>query len=560
MVISSSLNFITRKNELFFRVFSSLLGLLFLVSACGTTDRARLKESRTAFLQEDFPKAEAALFTLDVFKNSQNRLEHFYWLSSIAMSEGEFEKAAYFLNRARELALSSRSSAGAFDWFSRDYKSNPIEFSYIHYMLVMSYSLLAETGQSPEWHTPQIKDDKGNILVDAQDHTIHKFDPSEIARFRQKARAELLAWDTFLETLKRTYPTQNFYKEDLWARLLASFVQGGSSDNNERRTAELLAENAREIFDKEFKRYPSAKNSGSDVQDLVDRLKKRSEDRKNADSLFVLEAGVIAPYKIKRFHLGLSTIFSGIKDPLLRRQMEQIGIQVLLSTAPEFGLIAVGGGITGAFGGDDDEFEGPPRYFSDAVDRSFGFEIRFPTMTYPPSDTRVSLHLTDVKNQKSNDYKLAVVSPLQEMVATEIKSREGSEMFAKALSIGGQYVAILIPAVKAYQAADRNGNVFQKLAILAGYFIAKKAIDNANNPDLRSWSTLPQLIAANLVPAPPGAYNAKVVLENRFGREEKDLGKLIFGSPTSLLVRQRIGTVPILNYRDDEDQKSAQLH
>ena len=541
----------------FFRACSAFLCLVFFMSACGTTDEARVKESREAYLRNDFPKSEAALFTPEVFKNPENRLEHYYFLSSIAMSEGVYEKAIYFLDKARDVANQVRSSSGTFEWFSKDYKSNPIEYSYIHYMLVMSYELLAEAGQTPAWSTPEIKDDKGNVTVQAQTHPARTYDNREIADNRSRARSELLAWDTFLETLKRTYPDQNYYKEDLWARTLASFLHGTSSDNNERRTSELLSDEATKILTKEFNRYPSSKTQDAEIEPLLASLKKRAQGPARPDTLFVLEAGVVAKYKVKRFHLGLSTLFSNIKDPKTRRMMEMVGLQVLLSQAPEFGLIAAGGAVAGAVSGSsDDDEDGPPQYFSDAVDRSFGFEIRFPTMVFPPADTRVKLSLT-APGLTSQDFALPVVSPLQEIVATELKNRESGEMFAKALTIGAEYLAVLIPAVIAYRQASKNGNVFQKLAILAGYFIAKKAIDNANNPDLRSWDTLPELIAANLISTAPGIYDAKVTIDNHNGHDERSLGQVMIGSPTSFILRERIGDVPILDPRVSRGKHGA---
>jgi hypothetical protein len=563
----------TRGNLSFLRVFSSAVALtrhlstvharittvillslgVSVFSGCGTTDKARLKESRAAYLKDDFSAAETALYTADVFKNSQNRLVHFYFLASVAMSESQFEKAAYFLNRAREIATQVRSDSGTFDWFSTDYRSNPVEFSYIHYMTVMSYTMLAESGQTSAWGTPEIKDDKGVVMVRAQNFPARKYDAREISDYRQKARSELMAWDSFLQNLRQTYPEGNYYKEDLWARLLASYVHGISSDGNERRTADLLTDDARKVFEKEFGKYPSSKTDGSQVKALIERMKKRSEAKSNTDSLFVFEAGIMPKYKIKRFHLGLSTIVQNIQDPALRGVMERVGLQVLLSEAPEFGLIAVGGAVAGAVSGgthdDDDEFEGPPHYFSDAVDRSLGFEIRFPTMVFPPADTQVKLSLV-TPGRTSADYALPIVSPLQEIVATEIKTREGKEMFAKALKIGGEYIAVLVPAIVSYKQASRENNLFKKLAILAGYYIAKKAIDAANSPDLRSWDTLPQVIAANLINTPAGDYDAKVTIENQFGHFEQSLGKLTFGTATTQVVRQRVGDVPILDRRD----------
>ena len=524
-----------------------VIAILFC-SACGS-DKGRLKESRDAFLADDFTKSEAALYTPEVYQNDQSRLLHYYLLSSLAMSEGLYEKAIYFLNKARTQANSVRSEPGLYQFFGSDYRSNPIEYSYIFYMLVMSNALLAQQGETPAWSTPEIKDKKGNVLVQAQTFPARKYSGSEIADANQRARSELKAWDSFLTTLKRTYPDQDFYKEDLWARMLASYLQAISDDRNEKRTAELLTNEAQKVFDHEFSRFPSAANNKEPIETSIAQLKKHATEAHPTEDMIVVEAGVMQPYKVKRFVVGLSTLFSQIKDPKLRRVVEQVGMQVILSTAPEFGLIALGGGVVGAIessGKDDDEFDGPPQFFSDAVDRSLGFEIRFPAMMFPPADTKVSLFLSQ-PGGTSSTFRLPVVSPLQEIEATELKNRESSEMFQKAVTIGLQYLAILIPAIQTYRSGDRQGSIFKKLAALAGYHIAKKAIDAANAPDLRSWDSLPQLIAADLISTKPGDYQGKVLIQNSFGQYEKDLGKITLGDPKVTLIREHVGNVSILN-------------
>ncbi len=526
--------------------FVSVL-ILLLCAACGTSDSGRLKAAREEYLKDNFTGAEAALFTPEVYQNDQNRLMHYYLLSSVAMSEGLYEKAAFFLNKARDTAISVRSANGSFDWFSSAYRSNPIEFSYIHYMLVMSYALLAQDGRTPAWGTPEIKNEKGVVLVQAQNVPVRVYDARESAEYATKARAELRAWDVHLETLRRTYPNDNFYKEDVWARTLAGFVHALSNDHNEKRTAELLTNDARKILDHVSAIYPTEKNNEPAIDSLLDQLKDRAKSKESDGNLLIVEAGVMQKYKIKRFMLGLSTVFSHISDPHLRSMMEQLGMQVIIQNAPEFGLILLGGGLAGAMDSGD-EFDGPPRYFTDAVDRSFGFEIRFPSMPLPPADTKVTLHLSQ-QGKALSDVPLPILSPIEELLAVELKNREDGEMFSKALKIGTEYVAILVPAIVAYRQATREDNVFKKLAILAGYFIAKKAIDHANNPDLRSWDFLPNLIAASYLKLAPGAYQAQVEFNNSFGRDTRDLGVLSLGSPSIPLIRKRIGEVPILKAR-----------
>ncbi len=517
------------------------LSPLFLTGC--SSDSKQLKVSRDAFLRDDYITAEAALYTQDVFKESENRFVHYSSLASIAMSEGKYEKAIYFLLKSRDLVNSLRSSHSGFSWFSHDYLSNGIEYSYLHYFLVMAHLLLAEEGKSAAWATPEIKDKDGNILVGAQSFPAKTFDAREVADLKRKARSELLAWDTHLQNLKQSVSDPGLYRNDLWARLLASYIHGLSDQNNEKRTSELLAEDALQLLKTDFQNYPSHDVNQDQVQELVKKLKKR--DPKN--SLFVLEAGVMSKYKIKRFHLGLSTLFKGIEDPYLRSQLEQIGIRIILECAPEFGLTlftgAVAGAITGSSKDEDSDFEGPPRQFTDAVDESFGFLIQFPTLEMPPTNTRVALSLS-TKDKTLEPISLPLVSPLQEIIATDLKNREAKDMFKESVSVGLQYLAILIPAIKTYKDAQKEGNFFKKLAALGGYYLAKKVIDNAHKPDIRSWNYLPQFIAAEVIAVPPGGYHAKVTVDNALGKTEKDLGELQLGDSLHSIVRRRIGDLP----------------
>lgn len=525
-------------------------GVVVLLFSCGTTDGARLKESREAYLRGDFQSAEKSLFSKEVLKNQQNRLQHYYLLASIGMSEGLFEKGIYFLNRARDVANSVRSDSGGFEWFSSDYESNPIEFSYLHYMLIMAYTALANQGKTSAWELAEIKDEQGQILVLGQKFPERTFSPKEIADLRQKARAELLAWDTFLTALKRSHPNDDYYKEDLWARLLGSYLHASSSSNNEKRTGELLIDQAKRIFDHEFSKLSTASEQSTAVLKLMDDLQTRAKNNKShPGSLLVCEAGVMPKPKIKRFFVGLSTLFKQIRDPYLRSQMEQLGLHIIANEAPEFGLVlftgALAGAVSGSTPGEDEEFDGPPRFFSDAVDRSFGFEIRFPSVRFPPKDTQWGIRLVG-KNGVSQEVNLVSVAPIQDMLATELKNREG-DMQARAIKIGFQYLAILIPAIKAYRQAVREGNVFKRLGVLAGYYISKKVIDKSNEPDLRSWNTLPRTIVSQWLTQPPGDYQMILSIQNAHGRFEQDLGQVRVGDPAQNLIYKRVGDISILN-------------
>jgi hypothetical protein len=146
---------------------------------------------------------------------------------------------------------------------------------------------------------------------------------------------------------------------------------------------------------------------------------------------------------------------------------------------------------------------------------------------------------------------LPILSPLQEMLSVELEERESKLVLEKAVTVGTQYLGILIPAIIAYRSASQENNVFKKLAILAGYFLAKKSIDAANAPDLRSWDYLPQMIVGNRIDLPtknfPKQYQAKVQVLNSKGSVDFDLGAIQFDPTSPVVMRKRIGAIPHLD-------------
>ncbi len=518
---------------------ASLLLILWL-TGCAGGDQLRIKDARNAFLERDFVKAEASLYTAEVLKRSESRLQHFLMLSSIAFSSGQYEKAIYFLNKSREVSNSVRSDQGAFSWYDRAYGGNPIEYSYLHQYLVLAYTLLADEGKTAAWETPEIKDEKGRIQVQAEQHPARTFSQKEIADLRIKARAELLAWDSHLENLKRSYGHADYYQEDTWARILASYLHGRSPQASEKKTARILLEQSIKILEKEQARVKSLSQSSESIRNLTSDLEKQIGKEAEEGTLVLVQGGVISPYKAQNTYIGLSTLFQGIEDPFLRAQLEDIGFRILLHYAPEFGLVAFTGAMAGAISSDAED---GPRHLTEAADRGLGFLISTPSLPTPPKDLLLTLELKSSDGQVQ-EFPLALVAPVHELLHTELKARRDKEFAGKALKIGLQYLAILIPAIKAYQSADGEGAGLKKLAILAGYFIAKRAIDAANAPDLRSWNLLPQVFASTHVPSLKGLFELKVKAESSQGRTERNFGTRTIPTGTSGLLFLDLGKLP----------------
>jgi hypothetical protein len=235
--------------------------------------------------------------------------------------------------------------------------------------------------------------------------------------------------------------------------------------------------------------------------------------------------------------VGLSILFQGIEDPVLRMEMERIGLQMLFHYAPEFGLVAFAGAVAGAAGASEDADRA--LYFTDLVDRGIGFEIAFPQMKTGPGFERGILRVTNPISGSVKEFPLSVVSPLQDLFSREFGARSELEWKRKAIQVGVEYLAILIPAIKAYRDADREGNGFKKFAVLAAFFLSKKVIDRINEPDLRSWSLLPQVISGCAPDLPPGEYRAEVEFSDSSGKKTRSLGLFRVPDAPGSLIRLR---------------------
>jgi hypothetical protein len=495
-------------------------------AACATGDLARMKTARGHFAKGEFERAENQIFSSEVLENKTSRLQHYLWLASLAAGQESYEKVLHYANRARDLAKDLRSDRGGFEWMGSDYKSNPIEFSLLHYFLVVANLRLADQGMSPAWSVPELKLKNGLVLAPAESRQARVYSPREIADFRIRARAELKAWDHFLVILKRTYPGQPFYQEDVLARILGSYVHGGAGSREERRTGELLGEEGGRIPD-----HPG-------VKELFSRMVERARDGNPGSfgRLVLIESGLMPELKTRKTVLGLSTLFRGVEDPGQRLELERLGLHALLEFAPEFGLVAVTGAIAGAATSDPDD---SPGSLSGAADRSFGFEVSFPDVDPGSIPTETKLVLAG-PGGKRTEHLLQPLEPLRGILSRELRERREKEWLAKSTKIGLQDLALLIPAVIAYRDAVKDGDVFRRLAILAGFFIGKKVIDRANAPDLRSWSLLPELISGDLVVIEPGNYSAEFVVLKDGKEKHFPLGEWKIGPEGPFLLHHRV--------------------
>lgn len=447
-----------------------ILALVTLFSVgCASSEALRLRRAREAFLSKDNISAKKELLSEDAQAATESRVLHLLDLGRISFVSGDYTAAIQYLSEARSLSDEKRADWRSF--WNKSYSGTPWEYSWAHTALAVSYSALAD----------------------------QEADPRIVMELRRKARAEVMLADSHLENLKRIFGGEDRYQEDSYVRLVGSFVHQATGERQDLRIAELLFE----------KTAPSLRD------DLKVALKKGANS-----TLALVDIGTLPPLKKRKLIIGLSTLFSAIEDRQLRAVVERIGLQVLLELAPEFGLITLGSAVVGA--AEAGENDGEPLYLSGAVDQAAGLVLEIPWMPNdkkPPTATAV-LKLEPTEKGKEPDassaeikFPLVLSCDYQALIHHEYDARAGKEFRAKAISMGLQYLTILIPAIAAYSKVQGDGALLKKLGILASFYVAKRAIDAANSPDLRSWDFLPRYSYAGIIQAPSGKYRARVSFE-----------------------------------------------
>jgi len=518
-----------------------ILGFLLAgLCACGTSDQARIRDAKDAFVHENYVGTKADLLTVEIAESDQNRVIHFLMLGETAFAQGSYGEAIHYFNEARTLSNQHRSSWH--DSFLGYYGGQTYEYSWIHSYLALSYARIADQGKIMPWSVPEIK--KGDkILIPGSQHAEKVLSPQEVFDYRGKARSEMLAWDSHLENLQRVFAGSQRYQTDPYARLLGGWIHAQQSDPDEWRTAEILSDQA-----------------PPDLQPELKAFIKNSEQNNVKDSRLILaELGTVPSLRKRTTRIGISLLFKNIQNPQLRRQLEMIGMYVLLQVAPEFGLVMFGGAVAGAVSeaGSPDA----PLYFTDAVDDAFGFEVSLPWMDAPKPIQSAELDLYPVGAPAAAgttggaSSAAPIVFPLHEAlaaqsaIANDYVARLNSDFRAKAIHVGLEYLAILIPAVVLYINAGKHkgtGAIFEKLGIVASFFVAKKALDAVNGADLRSWPTLPVTVQAAIRTLPAGRYNAlaRVKYQDQSTVEE-NFGEINVSDPDRLVLLKKPESLPL---------------
>ncbi|MDO9183931.1 MAG: hypothetical protein Q7U04_16060, partial [Bacteriovorax sp.] len=361
-----------------------------------------------------------------------------------------------------------------------------------------------------------------------------------------RARAEVLAWDSFLNSIKEDRLGKSIYKNDLLLKIYGAKIHEMIGTREDRQIALQLYKDAGDVLFKNYNTYPAfnlhyldfkkdfdkladlsvaevkkkyiiesdfQKNIREYLEQNITRLtsvsKKVSKEIKTPVTL-IIEKGIIAEKVADKSFYSLDFL---AKEPFVALFAAEV-----LGLLPSPNSYNPGGAFLGI------------ATASIALKNiGVGFELPKIVNNNPPQ--KQQLVVLDKDNKEVLKKEVSLVNPLGDIAeeavfegSTWTYSRVGFRLAAKHATA----IAASFATYKALGGGKKGDNNFlAKNAALFQYIGASKVIEESEKADTRYWSTLPNEIRLIDIDMAPGTYHLEMVLSPT---EKLSLGDIIIPS------------------------------
>lgn len=517
---------------------TALLGLLVLLCSCASGGRStrlqfrQLLESGASDQALDFLQKES------FYQEKKVALLKLLEVGMLLHSKGSYQGAIESFNQANDLArqlytvsLSSKAQTLVVNDNVDIYYGESYELSLIHFYLTIDHFLLAQ-GQS------------GN----------------ERAFSLQAARAQLLAWDSFLKSLSPDRLGRAVFKNDLLAKVVGGLIHESLGSAQDRQVAGILYKDALDLLFKNYNLYPSFNQKAESFQkefenfgplskekvaqdyveatpaqnDLREFLKNKIKDlksRKNnkANVLVLFEEGLI-PMKVgKTQYVGLTAALEDPNSSAQAKAVASIGkFALTLFAANKLNLLPKPNNWSpaGAYIG--------LNVASLAAD-SANIAFELPAIEDQAQRPSAKIIVSDQNGQEIKRQTLALVSPLGDIARQAIEEHSAAIYTRVGIRLATKHLTAVLSAYATYKALSKDGNndfLASNLAVLQ-YAGLSKAIKESEKADTRYWSSLPRQIMATDLDLPLGVYHFKIQVTQDQNVKEYDLGQRDLSSKES---------------------------
>ena len=380
------------------------------------------------------------------------------------------------------------------------------------------------------------------------------------------ARAEVVSWDSFLDTQQKTRRGKSVFKNDLLAKTFGAFIHETIGTKKELGIALRLYKDAKILLFRNYNSYKTYNKLSKKFKTDFKKLPKLGEKRVQRDYVqetsysnqliqyldkkivsltlnlrpyelnkvakkfrisqdiikevksvpklpnmgFVIQNGLIPPKFASKQHYSLEKALTPDNPTKTQREVAKVGSFVLLAfAANKLGL-----------------FPPPNRYdpvgaeigirLTDYSTSGLAISFELPAVKSKPIVEKLTLEVFDIKtNNLVWKSPLPIVSPLGD-IAEEAVAEYSAALYPKlGARLAMKHFAAILSSYLTYQAMikDKDQMYWAKITALAQYLALTKAIEASETADTRYWSSLPSTIHMADTFLKKGNYRAQVVIK-----------------------------------------------
>ena len=535
-----------------------LLISLFLVASCATGGRKISTQLRSDVSAGNYSQALASLEASEFFKNNEeSRLLYLmekglilHRLGHYGLSIKTFEEAKTLARKQYTVRYSKKLKTYIGNESSDIYYGEKYELSTLFYYQALNHFLLSYKDKIDE----QKVEEGGELTLVWKD-----LNANERRQELFRARAELLAWDSFLKDLKNERSGEAIFKNDLAAKVLGGRIHetiGGSKDLE---IAYQLYKDAHDLLIKNYNAYLSFNLKSKEFIKDFDKfpklgIKKVEKDYVSStnhqkDLRAYLEGKILGLSKVLRSRtwkretsrLGISTkTFKPIGLGNVSVVIEEGIIPAKVPSKQFFGLgdslakespaLAI---ILGSFAADVLGLQPPGRYHRSIVGDAVG--------TVAITQAAISFELPDIekrpiagtlilevwsKESKVKEVIVPLVNPMGD-IAEQAVVEQSVWLYPKlGARLATKHVIAIMAAYATYKAFKEKNEFLAKSGAVLQYVASSKGIEASEQADTRQWTTIPASIRMTELSLVPGTYKLKVRVDGK-ENSTKSIGQVI---------------------------------
>lgn len=551
--------------------YSSILVLftLFLFS-CASGGKKERNQVRQLLKTSQFDQAISIIENSKVYKDKDNRLLLLMEKGLLLHAGKKYYQSSQVLEEARELGrklYTTSISNKVQKLIANDnydiYYGERYEISLIHFYQALNHLLISKQGF---YEAHSVKEGKEGVRQIPE----RKLTPNEIRQRQMSARAEVLAWDSFLKNLKTTRKGQSVFKNDLLAKTFGAYVHEMIGTPTDLQIALQLYKDCHKLLVRSYGAYKSYNGSFKEYNENYSKFASLGERKVKAS--FINETAYqkklknylnerivdlslqIRPRSIKKIKKRYGITKALIKkvksnrNPNVTIIFQRGIIPKKVGKKEYFGLgkaardnpaAQVGAAILTVFAAQKLGLMPPPRSYTPAgaylglrvaevavTNAAISFEL--PQIQNPGLNSTTEILIKNAKGEVVSQKPLSLVAPLGDIAEQAVAENAASLYGRMGARLAIKHISAIVAAYATYKAlsSSKSNAFFARQAAVFQYIATAKGIEASEKADTRYWSTLPSDVWMGKFKLPVGSYQVFARVHESGAAKDISLGPL----------------------------------